>query len=187
MANFDLYFPILLKHEGGLVDDKDDPGGITNLGVSINFALSTIDIDADGYKDADVDMDGDVDADDIRKLTSDKSKKLYKLYFWDKIRGDQIKSQSIAEIVFDHAVNAGIKSTGLILQKALNSMFSEVVIDGQIGPKTIEFTNKTSGKILFDLIKQGRVDYYNNLVTKKPILKKFLKGWLNRVNSFKYN
>ena len=32
--------------------------------------------------------------------------------------------------------------------------------------------------------KQGRIDYYEDLAAKRPALGKFLKGWLNRVNSF---
>lgn len=186
MANFDLYLPTLLSHEGGFNDIKGDSGGATNKGVSLRFALSTLDLDKDGFKDADFDKDGDIDVDDIKKVSKEDAKKIYKLYFWDKIKGDQITSQSVAEIVFDHAVNAGVQSASKLLQRALNSMFSEVIVDGDLGPKTIMFTNKTNGKVLFNLIKQGRVDFYNNLVAQKPTLEKFKKGWLNRISTFQY-
>ena len=32
--NFDKIIEKVLKHEGGYVNDKDDPGGETNMGVS---------------------------------------------------------------------------------------------------------------------------------------------------------
>ena len=34
LSKFDDIIDVVLKHEGGLVDDKDDPGGLTNLGLS---------------------------------------------------------------------------------------------------------------------------------------------------------
>ena len=34
MTGFDKALPIVLQHEGGLVDHPKDPGGLTNLGVT---------------------------------------------------------------------------------------------------------------------------------------------------------
>ena len=39
-------------------------------------------------------------------------------------------------------------------------------------------------KEVYRRYKQGRIDYYQDLVAKRPSLAKFLKGWFNRVNSF---
>ena len=35
-ANFDSIMSFVFQHEGGFVDNPDDPGGVTNLGVTLN-------------------------------------------------------------------------------------------------------------------------------------------------------
>jgi lysozyme family protein len=57
-------------------------------------------------------------------------------------------------------------------------------VDGDIGEKTITALRAMSQKRVYRRYKHRRVDYYNDLVVKRPALGKFLKGWLNRVNSF---
>jgi hypothetical protein len=41
-------------------------------------------------------------------------------------------------------------------------------------------------KVLFDNYKNARLQFFNNIVSNNPGQKKFLKGWLNRLNSFQY-
>ena len=60
MANFDLYFPTLLKHEGGYVNDPKDKGGATNLGVTLKVWI------ANGW---DKNNDGLINYKDIQLLT----------------------------------------------------------------------------------------------------------------------
>lgn len=44
---------------------------------------------------------------DIRNLTEQQAKAIYKRDYWDKVKADDINSQVIAENIFDTAVNMG--------------------------------------------------------------------------------
>ena len=63
-------------------------------------------------------------------------------------------------------------------------MGAELTVDGKIGDGSLKALAKCDQKQVYGNYKQGRIDYYQNLVKKNPKLKKFLKGWMNRVNAF---
>lgn len=166
---FNKLVTIILRHEGGWVNDQDDPGGATNFGISLRFAKGT------GNKGTfDIDKDGDIDADDIRKLSKSDAQDAYKAYFYDPLRIDEIKDEHLAAQFFDHAVNAGPKAAILILQATVGTKQ-----DGVIGPKTIAAANTFINPGTF--YATGRENFYKNLVVKNYRFKKYIKGWLNRV------
>lgn len=170
MAKFELAIPRILKWEGGYVNHPNDPGGETNMGITDRL---------DGRVDHMVDVDGDDYPDvNIKDLTVDQAKEIYKREFWDKMLGDFIESQALAEIIFDGFVNCG-KNGIRLLQDILN-----VEVDGYFGPRTLQVLNLCDERTVYHKYKQARIDYYNNLADKKPALEVFRKGWLNRINSF---
>jgi lysozyme family protein len=170
MADFEKAIPIILKHEGGFVDHPSDPGGATNRGII--FSLFKQYAKALGLLPT-------VDA--LKSLTEDQAKFIYREHFWDRMLGDQFKDQQVANIVFDAYVNCG--GSGLkLIQKEVG-----VDVDGVIGPNTIAIINDANPHLLFDGFKDARKDYYIRLAERKPKLKVFLKGWLNRVEAFKYD
>ena len=57
-------------------------------------------------------------------------------------------------------------------------------MDGAIGAGTLAALAKADTVAVYTAYKQGRKDYYTNLVKQRPPLAKFLKGWLARVDSF---
>lgn len=195
MASFENYIDTLIKHEGGWSNHKFDAGKETNLGITIATWQRY------GY---DKDGDQDIDVDDLKVITIEDAAKVYKPKFWDRVGGDHIKSQAVANIVFDHAVNAGVSRAGKMVQAILNTTFRKgLSIDGIIGPKTIAALNSVDPNQFHDEFKLLRKDYYNYLANNlklvrgfvKPFLqslnirpndnfKAFIKGWLNRVNSF---
>ena len=87
---------------------------------------------------------------------------------------------------FDFYINAGVNATK-VLQKTLNTLQSKVVLveDGAIGPKTIACLNSIDHKLLYNTFIEKRKEYYQDLVKSDPGKKIFLKGWLNRTNTFK--
>ena len=93
MADVRKLAPFILKWEGGFVNDPDDLGGATNMGVTIGTWKSC------GY---DKDGDGDIDVDDLHLLTrEDVVNRVLKPHYWDRWKADEIKSQSVANILVD--------------------------------------------------------------------------------------
>lgn len=194
MADVALLAPKILKWEGGFVNDKADPGGATNMGVTLSTWRQV------GY---DKDLDGDIDADDIRLLNKEDFQKVLKKNYWDKWRADEIKSQSIADTLVDWEWGSG--KYGIIIPQRILG----VTPDGVVGPKTIEAINKEVPYELFNKIYAARVEFLNHIIEKSvsdynaKMLKehgrmatqtelltdtfaRYKQGWFNRLNDFKF-
>jgi lysozyme family protein len=170
MASFDLFLPILLKFEGGYVDDPSDPGGETNMGITMGtFQQRAHEL-----------LGIDPTSQNLRALTPAQAGIIYKATFWNKMRGDAFTLQDLANIVCDFYVNSGTNATKL-LQTVLQGMGAGITADGAIGPATMQSLNGFPQEDVYNRYKQGRINYYQALGAKYPM---FLKGWLNRVNSF---
>lgn len=172
MAKFELYFDTLIKHEGGYVDDPLDAGGATKYGITLNVWKKR------GY---DKNKDGKIDKEDVKLLTKEDALKIAKEDYWDPIKGDDINNQSIAEFIFDWGYNSGIKTAIKKVQEIVG-----VPVDGIVGPVTLKAINQYPPKELFNKLKKSRENFYLAIVRNRPSQKKFLKGWLNRNNSFKF-
>lgn len=165
MADFGKYAPILKRLEGGYVVHPDDPGGATNQGVTLATYRAI--------------FGREKTKEDLRHITDEEWVRVMRVY-WDACKGDEIKSQSVADIVVDWSVNsgtAGRKGT----QKALG-----LVADGIFGQRTLAALNKEPAKCVFCKIQEARREFYRDIVRKKPSQEVFLKGWLNRVNTFEF-
>lgn len=173
MAQVSKLTPFIFKWEGGFSNHPKDLGGATNKGVTLNTWK------AYGY---DKDGDGDIDVYDLKVITEDEVvNMILKPHYWDRWKADQIKSQSIANILVDWFWMSGKYSIEWT-QKHLG-----VKVDGVVGQQTINAINALNPKQLFDEIKQLRKDYYDWLVKKNLNQKTFIKGWLNRLNDLNFN
>src|SRR5687767_7997978 len=103
---FDTAFDRLIGHEGGYVNDPKDPGMETNWGIS-KRSYPTL---------------------NIRALTRDEAKLLYRDDFWKPLNGDSL-FDGVAFQLFDLAVNSGISTAIRLFQRAL-----DVADDGHFGP-----------------------------------------------------
>ncbi len=170
MASFDLFLPILLKFEGGYVNNPNDPGGETNLGITMaTFQQCSHDL-----------LGIDPTSDNLKALTPGQAGIIYKANYWNKIQGDAYALQDLANIVCDFYVNAGGNASKL-LQTVLQGMGADITADGAIGPATMQALNSFSQVDVYNAYKQGRIQYYQALGAKYPM---FLKGWLYRANWF---
>jgi lysozyme family protein len=173
VANFDLFLPLLLKFEGGFVDDPSDPGGATNKGITLHT-----------FRDCAQSLLGiEPTLANLKALTDQQAGTIYKAKYWTQTHGDEMVSQELANIVCDFYVNAGTKATKL-LQTILVDMGATLSIDGALGSASMQALAAVDQREVYRRYKQGRIKYYENLVQSQPSLGKFLKGWLNRVNSF---
>lgn len=182
----------VLENEGGLVDDLQDRGGITNFGISLRFLAGegALDLDGDGLADFDLDCDGDIDGADVRKLTREDAIKLYHRCFWVRLKADSLPAP-IGEMVFDQAVNAGLLAAKKLLQQAVNICLMGLgerhllTVDGEIGPITAAAISRISalpGVALPEAYRSAVRERYREIVRRSPSQQKFLKGWLARAD-----
>ncbi|MDD3446232.1 MAG: glycosyl hydrolase 108 family protein [Zavarzinia sp.] len=170
----------LLAHEGGLVDDKDDPGGVTNFGVSLRFARRAGDLDGDGHLDLDFDGDGDVDADDVRAMTREDAAEVYWLHWWQRLGYGSLPLR-LGVKALDLSVNMGAVQAHKILQRACWAHgHREVIDDGQLGPKSRSVIAGLGNTDLLPAIRSEAAGFYRGLAISRPRSAKYLGGWLNR-------
>lgn len=183
MKSVDAIAKEIVAREGGYVDDPDDPGGATNLGVTLT-TLRGLGIDKDG--------DGDTDRADLRQLTKRDAENIFKTHYYAR-PGIAKLPTAIQASVFDMYVNAGGNAVK-ILQRLIAKFGVDVSVDGVIGPQTVraaELTAKRAPKHFNDAYGIERRNYYYSLGDKRPRLRKFARrkdsgkgGWIKRAEEF---
>lgn len=174
MSNFfDQSIKVILKHEGGLVNNPNDPGGITVYGISLRF-LQAHNIDITG--------DGHVDADDIKALLKDPAKaiKIYHDQIWDDGKYDRFDNYWVCTKIFDMDVNMGQKQAWILAQRAANVCGCGLAEDGSLGPKSLAAINALDPVQFIGALQTAQKQFYYDLVQRKPKLSEFLEGWLKR-------
>jgi lysozyme family protein len=156
---FDAIISQTLSHEGGYSNNPNDAGGETKYGISKR-----------SYPNV-----------DIKNLTLEQAKDIYKRDFWDNQGYSQIEDISLASKVFDLGVNMGTQTAVILLQRALKANgFKTLEDDGIYGSATVEALKNSDTKKVLIALRSEAAGYYRRLVTANQSQKVFLKGWLNR-------
>ena len=155
--NWPQCFALVLKNEGGYVDNPADPGGATNLGCTKDTWEAWV-----GHP---------VTKDDIKALTPNDVMPLYKAKYWDTIKGDDLP-EGVDYAVFDFAINSGPSRAA----KALQSVLS-VTVDGQIGSATLRALETANPREVATAVCEARLAFLQSL----PTYGTFGKGWSRRV------
>ena len=156
MADFEEAIVKTLAHEGGakFTSDPKDRGGDTKFGISQR-----------AYPEL-----------DIKNLTEETAKAIYKKDYWDRTEADNIDSQLIAENIFDTAVNMGVRTASRMAQKILDINPA----DGIIGPQSLKIINSASVDLFISKYTLQKVSHYVKICQKNKSQKKYLLGWMNR-------
>ena len=152
--DFDAAFDKLIGHEGGYSNNPADPGAETMYGVTAKVAR------ANGYTG------------EMRYLSRDTAKAIYKRLFWDAVKADQLPDE-VRYPLFDAAVNSGVGQAIKWLQRAVDT-----VDDGILGPVTIAAAAKDAKGAAVKMLAY-RLDFMTSL----PTFGAFGKGWSRRVAS----
>jgi lysozyme family protein len=162
-SNFEACLEKLLAHEGGFVHHEKDPGGMTNLGVTIRVWEEWV-----GHP---------VSEKEMRKLTPLMVAPLYKRKYWDACRADELLS-GVDYCVFDVAVNSGVGRAVKLLQSCVGA-----TPDGGFGSITMALVKKAESNpaALVELYCAKRLEFLQSLKTFVT----FGKGWTRRVNEVK--
>ncbi len=172
MADFASAFDATMKAEGGYVNDPQDPGGETYKGIARKMnskwdGWTLIDL-AKREPNFPANLDGNLPL-------QEKIQNFYEINYWDKIRGDEINDQHIAECIFDFAVNAGPITSAKLAQRTVGAE-----ADGIIGPATLEKINADEPRAFIALFSLHKVRYYVGICENRQESRKFFYGWIKR-------
>ena len=170
MANSSKLVPFILQWEGGFVNDPDDLGGATNMGVTIGTYEAYC--RKKGYPRPTIER--------LKNLTKEEWAEIFKTLYWDRWKADGINSQAVANIIVDWVWASGVH--GIKRPQKLLA----VAADGLVGPKTIAAINAADPRKLFDAIKADRTKFIDEICKARPKNEKYRKGWMNRINAIKY-
>ncbi len=155
VADFNAAVTKLLVREGGdkLVNKPADSGGLTKFGISQKTYPKI----------------------NIAALTEAQARQLYRADFWDKVRGDDIVSQALAENLFDAAVNQNPDHAARWIQEIVH-----VGQDGVIGSATLRAINAMDPQSAIDRFRLSRIAHYVDIVSRNRSQEVFFLGWVGR-------
>lgn len=162
---------VLVKHEGGYVNDPRDHGGETYRGISRKFYPKW-----NGWKIVDMSDKDSLDGNlDLMEEVAD----FYYTYYWFKLKCDNIEDEFIAQMLFNFAVNMGKRTIIKKVQRIL-----QVKQDGLIGQITIGALNRmNTNEFVYHFLLEI-IEFYIQIGKKQP---HYLVGWLNRAIAVYYS
>ncbi len=165
MAQFDIAFEEMIKDEGGYVlhEIPNDTGGMTYAGIARNknphwagWAL--------------------VDRKEFGGILTSMVRDFYRDEFWNKMRGDEITNQEIANSIFNFGVNAGLGMAVKLAQLVVGA-----TPDGGLGPRTLQRLNQfADGQRFKEQYALAKIARYAQICNRDRSQSKFLLGWINR-------
>lgn len=174
-SRFDPAVEVVLRHEGGWVNDPRDPGGETNFGISLHAIVRQLNLAPSELGLLDFRPGC------MKQLTKDSAKLVYFKHYWVPHCYSALLDQRIATKVFDAAINMGPANAHRCLQRAINALgVIHVDEDGVLGPETLRAANASNQDALLLAMVESLGDYYRGLAAAKPELRCFLSNWLKR-------
>lgn len=187
MARFEIAYLITQKQEGGYANNLKDKGGETFHGIARNHwpqwkGWVLIDAHRKKFPAGIHDSRNWRLVNEILKAEprlKELVESFYRANFWDDVEGDRISSQSVANILFDWAVNSGEGSPAKSIQRIVGAK-----ADGDIGPATaLKINAYPSQDALPSLLRSERIKKIKAIVQNDPSQSVFLRTWTSRAQS----
>ena len=152
---------IVLGHEGGEVNDPNDPGGHTNLGVT----QQTLDR---ARRETGLELPAGVG-----RLTTAQATAIYRHLYWDAVHADELPG-GVDIFAFDMAVNQGVGDALRALQEAAGA-----TIDGVWGPNTKAAIDGMDPRVL--LMDFAALRSVNYAELSDDLIERYGFGWYRRL------
>ena len=162
------YMPTLLGHEGGFVNNPNDPGGATNKGITLN-TFKKYSEDLLGVKPT---------LGNLKRLTDNQASAIYETGYWNPSGAGRISDKQMGWLHFDTYLHGGASSV-------LRSTLSIYDRGSGIGNLNTQLRTTNASEI-FEQYKCERICRFDRIIENNSNLSVFRQGWINRVNRFQY-
>jgi lysozyme family protein len=152
----------ILQSEGGYTNDREDPGGPTNWGITI--------FDARLY------VKKDATAADVKALTRAQAVTIYQDKYWDELDADELPA-GLDYTVVDYGVNSGVARAGRVLRQVLGLDRA----DWHVTPEVLAALKLRAVTAVIRRVNDERSTFLHSLRT----CPRFCGGWDKRVASVK--
>lgn len=178
MNEFEKCLGIVFGAEGEYVNDPVDRGGPTNMGVTAGTLKTAFERGLVGHHN-------------VKILTRGEAAKIYEVLYWGPSKASQMP-WPLDLLHFDAAVHLGVGGAGRVLQSALNRILGDgaVTVDGSVGPKTLAalklcLTKPENVRAVCLTLLDVRKAYFLRIVERDEKQRKFLKGWMKRLETLR--
>lgn len=153
---------LIEKWEGGFVNDPQDPGGATNLGIT-QAVLSQW----RGHP---------VSVQDVKNLSREEARRIFYARYWKPLRGDQLPLP-LALMTYNCGVNSGIGRGGKFLQRSMNLQGAGLAEDGNVGQLSVQ----AAASVNVAQAVKNYGDIYEAFYRSLKTFGHFGTGWMNRL------
>ena len=160
-GNFERCMAITATWEGGWSDHPEDNGGATMYGITIGTLRAW--------------RGKPVTKDDVRRLTKAEALEIYRAWYWQPVRGDDLPL-GLDLVAFDCAVNSGPSRGARFLQAAIG-----VAADGFVGPATVAAAKVADPVKTINKACDDRLGWLRGLDDWPH----FGRGWTNRIEDIR--
>ncbi|HGO4873703.1 TPA: glycoside hydrolase family 108 protein, partial [Klebsiella pneumoniae] len=166
---------VILQHEGGYVNDPNDRGGETNMGITIATWRA--------YAPSDLGIEATTNT--LRNMTKEQAEIIYYNHYWEPKCFCKLETIKIALMLYDWTITSGRAVTQV--RKMLHNEYNiNLVVSNTMDDDMIHCINAIEDQEqLLSRIAEVRKEYYRSLTITngEPNAQvRFLTGWINRVN-----
>lgn len=155
------------QNEGGFSNVKEDRGGPTNFGITIH--------DLQKWRGK------ELTADQVKSMTREEAEKIYEAWYWKPLHLDRIDSENVAIALFDRGVLNGLTGCSRHVRAVCGQPEKGMGDTAHFDPLIAQVNAMDPVQFVMKLA--DRCDLkHRGTVAAAPDQKRFLLGWLNRVN-----
>lgn len=118
----------------------------------------------------------------------------YVTNYFNPLKLAQVIDQNIVNCAYDCSVNQGVGIAAKFMQMACNNVIQHIgakisllVVDGQVGIKTIGIVNALEAELVYNEMNSLRRNRYIDIANSNPDKRQWLKTWLQRLTPYNHS